>query len=264
MLKNFVMIIIKSFLLFSLRINSQKLFTANINGRCKPNIYNSNYFPLRIYNTIGRFERNDLNMESDLFYMSDAKIIERTDSNLATNKPKGGEKKNEIKKSSKSLKHRMLSKRWFYSDSRGRLSSPVKKDVLPVAIIGGGIGGTALALALQLKNIPVHMFEKDKSFSARKQGYGLTLQQGVMSLRKLGFESVSGGVVSISHASYLSSGEVIGVYGHDVRSAFSKKDNDKDNIDENNDTDEEDEPGHEDVNNDIMYIFLDRNYENYL
>lgn len=49
---------------------------------------------------------------------------------------------------------------------------------MSVAIIGGGIGGLALALALWRRDIPCKVFEKDASFDSRRQGYGLTLQQG--------------------------------------------------------------------------------------
>jgi len=70
-----------------------------------------------------------------------------------------------------------------------------KKPALRVAISGGGIGGSAehnwqdtcwlgcaLALALQQRGFDVLLFEKDTSFSQRRQGYGLTLQQGCVKL----------------------------------------------------------------------------------
>lgn len=113
---------------------------------------------------------------------------------------------------------RTSQKRRFYSDSRGALDAPVSRAMRdkPVAIIGGGIGGMALALALQKSGVPVRLFEKDDSFAARRQGYGLTLQQGVMPLRSLGFTSIPSGVVTTKHASYKSNGDVLGIYGHDV------------------------------------------------
>ena len=43
-----------------------------------------------------------------------------------------------------------------------------------IAIIGGGIAGSALALALQRKGFRVRVFERDPTFNSRKQGYGLT------------------------------------------------------------------------------------------
>lgn len=62
-----------------------------------------------------------------------------------------------------------------------------------VAIIGGGIGGVALAAALQHRNIPCKIYERDTSFEERKQGYGLTMQQGARALRALGFFSLIDG-----------------------------------------------------------------------
>ncbi len=62
---------------------------------------------------------------------------------------------------------------------------------MSVAIIGGGIGGIALAAALQHRNIPCVVYERDISFDERKQGYGLTMQQGARALRSLGFFSLA-------------------------------------------------------------------------
>lgn len=62
---------------------------------------------------------------------------------------------------------------------------------LSVAIIGGGIGGIALAAALQHRNIDCVVYERDISFEERKQGYGLTMQQGARALRSLGFFSLT-------------------------------------------------------------------------
>ena len=59
-----------------------------------------------------------------------------------------------------------------------------------VAIVGGGIGGVALAAALQQRKIPCKIYERDLSFEERKQGYGLTMQQGARALRALGFFSL--------------------------------------------------------------------------
>jgi len=60
-----------------------------------------------------------------------------------------------------------------------------------VAIVGGGIGGIALAAALQHRGVPCAVYEKDSSFEERRQGYGLTMQQGARALRSLGFFSLS-------------------------------------------------------------------------
>jgi salicylate hydroxylase len=40
-----------------------------------------------------------------------------------------------------------------------------------IAIIGGGIGGAALALSLQQKGLTAKVYEGDESFDVRKQGY---------------------------------------------------------------------------------------------
>jgi len=60
-----------------------------------------------------------------------------------------------------------------------------------VAIVGGGIGGIALAAALQHRGVPCAVYERDASFEERNQGYGLTMQQGARALRSLGFFSLS-------------------------------------------------------------------------
>ena len=63
------------------------------------------------------------------------------------------------------------------------------RSAFSVAIIGGGIGGFALAAALQHRNISCVVYERDVSFEERSQGYGLTMQQGARALRSLGFFS---------------------------------------------------------------------------
>ena len=62
------------------------------------------------------------------------------------------------------------------------------QTVMPfrVGIVGGGIGGATLALALQRVGIRSVLLERDASFDARAQGYGLTIQQGRATLRALG------------------------------------------------------------------------------
>ena len=59
-----------------------------------------------------------------------------------------------------------------------------------VAIAGGGIGGAALALALRQRGIHAVVHERDASFEARSQGYGLTMQQGATALKTLGLPNV--------------------------------------------------------------------------
>lgn len=101
----------------------------------------------------------------------------------------------------------------------GGSNDPVP-GLLPIAICGGGLGGTALALALQRRKLPFVVIEKDASFAARRQGYALTMQQGTVALRGLGLEAELGtegsGVPSFGHVSYSASGEVLGAYGRGV------------------------------------------------
>ncbi len=59
-------------------------------------------------------------------------------------------------------------------------------NTMHVSIVGGGIGGLALAVALQHRSIPFTLYEKDFHFDERKQGYGLTMQQGSKALLSLG------------------------------------------------------------------------------
>lgn len=64
-------------------------------------------------------------------------------------------------------------------DNEDVIESGVKgsDDGHGVVVVGGGIGGFALALALQQRGIHVRVFEKDECFNQRSQGYGLTMQQ---------------------------------------------------------------------------------------
>jgi salicylate hydroxylase len=73
----------------------------------------------------------------------------------------------------------------------GEEAGGLKPSPLSVAIVGGGIGGIALAAALQHRNIPCVVYERDTSFEERKQGYGLTMQQGARALRSLGLFALS-------------------------------------------------------------------------
>jgi salicylate hydroxylase len=81
-----------------------------------------------------------------------------------------------------------------------------------VAIIGGGIGGIATAVALQRRGINAVVFERDVDFSIRRQGYGLTLQQGGSALRELGIE-IHREAPSSSHFSFTKDGEIVGFFG---------------------------------------------------
>jgi hypothetical protein len=62
----------------------------------------------------------------------------------------------------------------------GEKPARATQEPLTVGIMGGGIGGIALALACQRMGkgeLHATVFEKDVSFNARSQGYGLTVQQ---------------------------------------------------------------------------------------
>lgn len=82
-----------------------------------------------------------------------------------------------------------------------------------VAIIGGGIGGVALAVACLHRGIPFTLYERDSSFDARSQGYGLTLQQASKAIAGLGISSLSEGIISTRHVVHTAEGKVIGDWG---------------------------------------------------
>lgn len=88
-----------------------------------------------------------------------------------------------------------------------------KSNYPHVAIIGGGIGGTALAVACMHRGIPFTLYERDISFNARSQGYGLTLQQASKAIAGLGITSLSKGVISTRHVVHDPNGQVIGEWG---------------------------------------------------
>nr|WP_315153988.1 NAD(P)/FAD-dependent oxidoreductase [uncultured Flavobacterium sp.] len=82
-----------------------------------------------------------------------------------------------------------------------------------VAIIGGGIGGVALAVACLHRGIPFTLYERDNNFDARSQGYGLTLQQASKAIEGLGIFSLKEGVISTRHLVHTTEGKVIGEWG---------------------------------------------------
>ncbi len=82
-----------------------------------------------------------------------------------------------------------------------------------LAIIGAGIGGVALAVACLHRGIPFILYERDKSFSDRSQGYGLTLQQASKAIKGFGLFSLKEAVVSTKHIVHTSVGKVIGEWG---------------------------------------------------
>ena len=82
-----------------------------------------------------------------------------------------------------------------------------------VAIIGGGIGGVALAVACLHRGIPFTLYERDSGFDARSQGYGLTLQQASRAIEGLGIFSLAEGIVSTRHVVHTTEGKVVGEWG---------------------------------------------------
>ena len=88
-----------------------------------------------------------------------------------------------------------------------------KQNFPHIAIVGGGIGGMALAVACLHRKIPFTLFERDSSFDARSNGYGLTLQQASYAIKGLGIFDLKGGVVSTRHVMHSIDGNVIGEWG---------------------------------------------------
>jgi salicylate hydroxylase len=89
-----------------------------------------------------------------------------------------------------------------------------KENYPHVAIIGGGIGGVALAVACLHRGIPFTLYERDKSFDERSQGYGLTLQQASKAIEGLGVTSLAEGVISTRHVVHTTEGKEIGEWGN--------------------------------------------------
>ena len=87
------------------------------------------------------------------------------------------------------------------------------KNYPHIAIIGGGIGGVALAVACLHRGIPFTLYERDASFNTRSQGYGLTLQQASKAMAGLGILSLKEGITSTRHVVHTSDGKIIGEWG---------------------------------------------------
>jgi len=87
------------------------------------------------------------------------------------------------------------------------------KNYPHIAIIGGGIGGAALAVACLHRGIPFTLYERDSSFEVRSQGYGLTLQQASKAIEGFGLFKLEKGVISTRHVVHTTEGKVIGEWG---------------------------------------------------
>ena len=92
-----------------------------------------------------------------------------------------------------------------------------------VAIIGGGIGGVALAVACLHRGIPFTLYERDTGFDVRSQGYGLTLQQASKAVKAFGILSLADGVYSTNHLVHSTEGKVIVEWGMRKRIQSSDK-----------------------------------------
>ncbi len=99
--------------------------------------------------------------------------------------------------------------------------TPDKENYPHVAIIGGGIGGVALAVACLQRGIPFSLYERDAGFNTRSQGYGLTLQQASLAIKGLGLLRLKEGVHSTKHVVHNSDGKIIGEWGHRTRMNLS-------------------------------------------
>jgi salicylate hydroxylase len=99
------------------------------------------------------------------------------------------------------------------------LFSTAARPVLRIAVIGGGLGGLALAAACQHRRrrgpveMQVTVYERDASFAIRKQGYGLTLQQAASQLAALGIQELPQGITSTRHIVHDALGNVKGTWG---------------------------------------------------
>ena len=83
-----------------------------------------------------------------------------------------------------------------------------------VAIVGGGLGGLALAVACKHRSIPFTVYERDDDFFQRSQGYGLTMQQASRALKALGIPvPLAEGIVSTKHVVHTPDGSVVGEWG---------------------------------------------------
>lgn len=82
-----------------------------------------------------------------------------------------------------------------------------------LAIIGAGIAGMALAVACLHRGIPFTLYERDSSFDARAQGYGLTLQQASNAIKGLGLFSLKDVCHSTRHVVHDTEGKEITEWG---------------------------------------------------
>jgi len=91
-----------------------------------------------------------------------------------------------------------------------------------VAIIGAGIGGVALAVACLHRGIPFTLYERDSSFNARAQGYGLTLQQASNAIKGFGLFTLKDSCHSTRHVVHTTEGKEIIEWGMRTHANINK------------------------------------------
>jgi salicylate hydroxylase len=94
-------------------------------------------------------------------------------------------------------------------------SSVVSKDI-EIAIIGGGLAGFAAAITLHMNGFTkITVYERDDCINRRRQGYGLTILQGITALKAIDcLEQVKQlDTPSRSHYIFDHSGNIIGFFG---------------------------------------------------
>lgn len=126
--------------------------------------------------------------------------------------------KNSTQKGAKPIRPKSHLKICENCNASGIISSenfpiPDRKNLPNIAIIGGGIGGVALAVACLHRGIPFTLYEKDENFNARAQGYGLTLQQANIAIKSFGIEKLKEGIVSTRHVVHNEEGKILGEWG---------------------------------------------------
>jgi 2-polyprenyl-6-methoxyphenol hydroxylase-like FAD-dependent oxidoreductase len=92
-------------------------------------------------------------------------------------------------------------------------ATPLNANSPSIAIIGGGLGGLALAVACQHRGIPFTIYERDEHFDQRAQGYGLTMQQATKALEGFGISELQAGITSTKHVVHRPDGTVVGEWG---------------------------------------------------
>ena len=93
------------------------------------------------------------------------------------------------------------------------LNQDLHQNYPHIAIVGGGIGGVALAVACLHRDIPFTLYERDSDLDTRSQGYGLTLQQASKAIEGLGLFTLKEGITSTRHVVHTTDGKIIADWG---------------------------------------------------